>query len=759
MEGWILMGKGKQGLCSKYSLSKLIILLLLVPKFCWATNLFSYSNDELITHTTPATSNSSVQSKSIIRKQKNSFEPFNLDHQNIFLLRSTLNSLKVQSRVFLPMPSGKKIPLSVANINTNSINSRSIIANAEYEGVSYSLILTYAQEKFYGTLHIDDNYYRITGDGNLGKIYSSNWQEISLANDFIVSEKTEYQRSFLQDYEPNNKQNYINSMTYDEPSIESTSRILLVVERRVVDFYNDEYLTRMEHLVKVANTAFQKSNVLIKLEIVGHIVVDYPKQTTFINALYDITFVNDPVFADIEQVRYEIGADMVALMLKPDDTTINGFAWINGKDGRMNSYASSMYSVINPDAEDYILAHELGHNFGLNHSRLENPGGGAAFSYGVGYGVLQEFSTIMAYKRSFQTLRKVYQFSDPDNFCDSHTCGVNEIDSINGSNARKALNLVSAQVSSMYEDDSRMQFVSSFLDENIDKGLNNCLLSDDNKALTYIGMYRRFNCKNEELSSIVHISDFYNLYQLNLSDNSISDISPLSSLTKLSSLTLDNNNIKDLSPIFHHPISFEYLSVIGNSIYCWQLQHFKSNGAAIRFNVPTDCDSSEDLLDYDGDGLSNEQELINGSDPTLNAASNGYLAFSQDEYLINRNQSTHELDINRHNGNIGSLDYTATITRLNNKLKSDVHFIEPILKIKHGQLKASVQLVIDEENVNANDEFLVTLSSERANSTAKITVIDNERKANASANVRSGGGSLQPLCLFLLLFLIYLKKI
>jgi len=83
-------------------------------------------------------------------------------------------------------------------------------------------------------------------------------------------------------------------------------------------------------------------------------------------------------------------------------------------------------------------AHELGHSMGLVHAKQGIVKGGT-FDYGRGYGIENEFVTIMSYESSFNAYNKYkYNYSSPDLDCDGYECGVDsELE--NGADAVKAL--------------------------------------------------------------------------------------------------------------------------------------------------------------------------------------------------------------------------------------------------------------------------------------------------------------------------------
>ena len=90
-----------------------------------------------------------------------------------------------------------------------------------------------------------------------------------------------------------------------------------------------------------------------------------------------------------------------------------------------------------------MLAHELGHNPGLNHSRRQDATGGT-FDYTLGHGVEGEFATVMAYTSTFQA-RKIKLLSNPNVACGEFECGISRADA-NGADAVHAINQVAHQI-------------------------------------------------------------------------------------------------------------------------------------------------------------------------------------------------------------------------------------------------------------------------------------------------------------------------
>ncbi len=183
--------------------------------------------------------------------------------------------------------------------------------------------------------------------------------------------------------------------------------------------------TRISHLINVANQIYSDSDVDMQLRVVHSEQVDYSDKVNSRKALNDLTFASrSDLGRHAAALREEYGADMVVMMRPYVGDSICGLAWIggNGSGGRFTSrdgdYAFSHVSI---NCSDYVLAHELGHNMGLQHSRKQNRRGGT-FEYSLGHGLRHGFVTVMAYRSAYAG-HKIYKFSNPDLLCDGSPCG------------------------------------------------------------------------------------------------------------------------------------------------------------------------------------------------------------------------------------------------------------------------------------------------------------------------------------------------
>ena len=208
--------------------------------------------------------------------------------------------------------------------------------------------------------------------------------------------------------------------------------------------------------VTSANTAFNAGGLGIEMRNVG------------IYLLGDDSGLTGELVLEAMADRSGIFAGLDALLTRKPDLFIHfstkevadtgGIATLNGvnNDGIIdfeNLYAGRTNSgVVSIDNSSLTLAHEVGHLMGVSHSRKQAEGAvSGAFPWSVGYGVENNFATIMAYETSFNAQGTRF-FSTPNRFCsapgkDKYPCGVDETDLLNGAYAVRSLAATALQVS------------------------------------------------------------------------------------------------------------------------------------------------------------------------------------------------------------------------------------------------------------------------------------------------------------------------
>lgn len=166
----------------------------------------------------------------------------------------------------------------------------------------------------------------------------------------------------------------------------------------------------------VANmqTALDNSGIGAQVRLVKIAKLPYDKGGTdpefFHAALQDVTNTGDGQLDKAHTLRDKFGADIVALALEINET-LCGVGWLVGSgSGVAPSDEASAFNVSSVDClagfGGLTVAHESGHNMGLNHdlenARLSSAGG--AYSYSYGFRVPGLFRTLMAYPCELQGL-------------------------------------------------------------------------------------------------------------------------------------------------------------------------------------------------------------------------------------------------------------------------------------------------------------------------------------------------------------------
>ncbi len=191
---------------------------------------------------------------------------------------------------------------------------------------------------------------------------------------------------------------------------------------------------RIAQLEAISNQAYADSQANVRIRVVGSHLVYYPARIDNGDALRDIRGpVNKPIKLEVDRLRAQYGADMVAMLRHFDRyrQTSCGNAYLLGYHGGAFNPAEA-YSVTadrgfgREACGEWTFTHELGHNMGSDHDTDTSEGDYGAYPYSRGFRRTLEpekgFGTIMAYLDGPQA-RLGYVSNPRINACMGEPCG------------------------------------------------------------------------------------------------------------------------------------------------------------------------------------------------------------------------------------------------------------------------------------------------------------------------------------------------
>ncbi len=149
--------------------------------------------------------------------------------------------------------------------------------------------------------------------------------------------------------------------------------------------------------VNNANLALANANVTHRFRLVHYGEIPYSETGDLGTSLDHLTYAGDGQLETVAALRDQFRADVVTLIT--NETNACGIGWLMSQNSVNASFAPYAYNVVYWDCANanLTLAHEIGHNMGLQHDRANAGGGSPSFPYAFGYAVPGVARDVMAY--------------------------------------------------------------------------------------------------------------------------------------------------------------------------------------------------------------------------------------------------------------------------------------------------------------------------------------------------------------------------
>tara|TARA_B100001057_G_scaffold332587_1_gene333020 strand:- start:3844 stop:6111 length:2268 start_codon:yes stop_codon:yes gene_type:complete len=198
--------------------------------------------------------------------------------------------------------------------------------------------------------------------------------------------------------------------------------------------------THINQLVEVTNTYYASSGAMVRFRPAFYGLADYDTGND-LNRVMNAMSAATGVFSNLPELREKVGADITVFIdgFMPDVGanacglgTLPGAGFkgevfhpmLSGGDLLASMYNAGFATAGNAGCDDLTLAHELGHNLGLAHSRREL-GAQGTYAWSFGHGADGSFATIMATPDDYPGSVELPLFSNPLlSDCNGLACGV-----------------------------------------------------------------------------------------------------------------------------------------------------------------------------------------------------------------------------------------------------------------------------------------------------------------------------------------------
>lgn len=299
------------------------------------------------------------------------------------------------------------------------------------------------------------SYPQVSSGVFVGDVFGSNVRNdafVFVYQDTLLDSDNDGQSDFNEAFtntDPNNSASVIDGSFFAEIDL-----MFLYTNRFVSANASVSPESRINELVEISNGHYANSSANIRFRPVYYGKTSYTVNDNLNSAFSNLRNGASP-FSSVASLRDAVGADIVVLVDGlVQNSSVCGLGTTPGIGFEGEFYHPT---IVTPDlyvtmftpgsgCSDIVLAHELGHNLGLNHSRRES-GARGTFDYALGHGVNGSFVTIMASASDYPGANKIALFSNPDsNDCNGLPCGVSRNDVELGADAVFTLNHTRHQV-------------------------------------------------------------------------------------------------------------------------------------------------------------------------------------------------------------------------------------------------------------------------------------------------------------------------